>query len=253
MLFLIVGKSASGKDTLAQELTNRGLSQVISRTDRDARYDGEDTHIFVSKDLAKQEYEQAIAKTEISGNKYYALAEDIEDKDVYIIDPKGLKDLCHNCPDTTFHVIYVYANENNRRTHAIARATNKEEAANLFDARQVDEAMVFDEFKSICSDTPSQLPKNVVAVTVMENDYQPITMYNMAEQLMQYKRKLDGVKNMVIELSAYNIFDIDDDMMFKAFIDGEETRLPLEQICSIFLADDKQLAELTRSYLSLNN
>lgn len=249
MLFLIVGKSASGKDTLARELASRGLTQVISRTDRPPRHEGEDTHLFVDADTARREAPMAAAATVVAGHTYYALSTDVDGHDVYVVDPTGVRDLCENLPDTTFHVVYMEADDDIRRAHAIARADDPELAARLFDERNQKESPDFDEFRLICTDQPDSLPRNVVCVTIMLNDYQPTTVAEMAEGLVRYRRRFEGVKSMICELSAYGIFDIDDEMGFKVTEDGQEVRVPLEQVCAIFLADDAQLAQLTRSWL----
>lgn len=249
MLFLIVGKSASGKDTIADELEARGLTRVISRTDREPRFEGEGTHLFVSHEVAEEESGRAAAATKIAGINYYALPEDIEGHDVYIIDPQGVRDLCRNLPDTTFHVVYVEADDDVRRTHAIARADDPELAARLFDERNAKESPDFDEFRLLCTDQTFALPQNVTCVTVHLNDYEPSSAAGLAERLVRYKRRFEGVMRMICDLSRYDIFDIDEDNHFKGSLDGEDTRISLEQACASFLADNEQLAELTRSWL----
>lgn len=249
MLFLIVGKSASGKDTLAKAMAEIGLTQVISRTDRPRRTEEEDTHIFVDEETAKSESGRAAAATTIAGHTYYALPEDIAKHDVYIVDPKGVRDLCRNLPDTTFHVVYIDADDGMRKTHAIARADDKQEAARIFDERNASESPDFDEFRLLCTDQPDTLPKNIVCVTVIKNNYQPAYMAQTAENLARYARRFYGVRDMICDLSRYGVFDIDENSQFKVMLGDQETRLPLEQVCAIYLADNSQLASLTRSWL----
>lgn len=249
MLFLIVGKSASGKDTLAHALEEHGLTQVISRTDRDPRYEDEATHIFVDADTAKTEAGSAVAATEIAGHTYYALDEDIEAHDIYVVDPRGVRDLCRNMPDEVFHVVYVDADDALRKSHAIARAEDPELASKLFDERNASEAPDFEEFRLLCTDQPEALPQQVVAVTVIRNDYTPSTLGNTASRLADWKRQFEGVRHMICELSHYDLFDIDDDCHLRADIGNERVRISLDAATAVFLADDAQLASLTRSYL----
>lgn len=94
-LLLIVGRTASGKDTLAQALYKKGLSQVLSYTTRPRR-DGEgDTHIFIQPSQVTN-YPNKMAITEINGYVYFATKEDIDRHDIYIVDPIGIAYLLSN-------------------------------------------------------------------------------------------------------------------------------------------------------------
>lgn len=248
MLMLIVGKSASGKDRLAQELEGKGLTQVISRTDRPKRNQDEATHVFVDTKTAEAESKNAVAATTIAGHTYYALEDDMEGKDVYIVDPQGVRDLCKNMPESVFHVIYVQADEAKRMSKAIARADDPKLAEETFKARDAAEAPDFEEFRLLCTDQPECLPDNVVTVTVIDNDYTPSTLANVAERLIRWKRQMDAVIHMMCEMSRYGIFDIDDNCHLKVHIDDQDQYWPLERAAATVLADDEQLSQLWRSY-----
>lgn len=90
-LYLIVGASGSGKDYIVDKIC-KGFKKkkVISRTTRQPRYEGENTHKFVDWGQAITEFWDAIAKTTFAGNRYYTLEEDLKGKDFYIIDPNGV-------------------------------------------------------------------------------------------------------------------------------------------------------------------
>ena len=104
---LIIGKSGSGKDYLANLLcsktpffhlsNNKGvvvkppyLSQIISYTTRTRRPNEKDTHIFVEQFDPNTE---TIAQTTYHGHKYWATYEQLVNNDIYIIDPQGAIDL----------------------------------------------------------------------------------------------------------------------------------------------------------------
>lgn len=90
-LICLVGESGSGKDTIADILKlDYGLKSIKSYTTRPKRYNGENTHIFVD-DKAFSELKDVVAYTEFNGYKYCATAEQIENNDIYIIDPDGIK------------------------------------------------------------------------------------------------------------------------------------------------------------------
>ena len=90
-LYLIIGPSGSGKTRLADGLGRKcGMKSVESYTTRSPRYPGESGHIFVS-DEEFDKLTDLVAYTEFAGNKYCATAEQVENNDLYVIDPKGIK------------------------------------------------------------------------------------------------------------------------------------------------------------------
>ena len=69
-LFLFVGKSASGKTTIANLLEEKYLfNQVQSYTTRKPRYEGETGHIFVTEDEFNA-LEDIVSYTFYNGNQY---------------------------------------------------------------------------------------------------------------------------------------------------------------------------------------
>lgn len=93
IILCIVGKSGSGKSTIADKLHNQyGYDVLQSYTTRPERSEGETGHVFVTK----EEYDvvpDKVATTCFDGNYYCATKEQIDNNDIYIIDPKGLKEL----------------------------------------------------------------------------------------------------------------------------------------------------------------
>ena len=89
-IFLIVGCSGSGKTTITEQIEQKyGLKSIQSYTTRPKRYEDESGHTFVS-DEEFDELTDMVAYTEFAGNRYCATAEQIENNDLYIIDPKGV-------------------------------------------------------------------------------------------------------------------------------------------------------------------
>lgn len=107
-LFLFVGRSASGKTTIANILEEKyGYKQVSSYTTRPPRYDGEIGHIFVSKEEFDNLGELA-AYTYYNGNHYGTTVEQLKEYDIYVIDVPGIEDLLQKYKNDTRPICIIY-------------------------------------------------------------------------------------------------------------------------------------------------
>jgi guanylate kinase len=111
-IFLIVGPSGSGKTTVVNRLQKElGLKVIESYTTRPPRYDGEKGHVFVS-DKEFDKLENLVGFTKYDGFRYAATAEQVEENDIYVIDPAGVKyfkENYHGCKEV--RVVGIWANE----------------------------------------------------------------------------------------------------------------------------------------------
>lgn len=88
-IVLLMGKSGSGKTTIANVLNKKyGWTAIQSYTTRAPRCLGETGHIFVTDEEFNQ-LTDFVAYTEFAGNKYCATAQQVEENQIYIIDPDG--------------------------------------------------------------------------------------------------------------------------------------------------------------------
>lgn len=95
-LYLFVGKSASGKSTIATFLEKMyGYKSINSYTTRKPRYYNEPGHIFVSEDEFDQLGELA-AFRKYDGHRYGATYEQVKQCSLYVIDPVGAENLLQN-------------------------------------------------------------------------------------------------------------------------------------------------------------
>lgn len=123
ILLCLMGKTASGKDTLANKLCERsGLRQVISYTTRERRINEGDTHIFISN----EEYDaldasgQIAAFTQIGPYKYCCTIQQLYDNDVYVIDPIGVQHLRElNLPNLKLVTVYINTPDDIRKERAL--------------------------------------------------------------------------------------------------------------------------------------
>ena len=144
---MILGRSGSGKDTVASYLTKKyGLKQLCSTTTRPRRYPGEDTHVFVSEEEANM-MTNRVAETVISGYQYFATRQQLEECDVYVIDPAGLKYMIEKAPDIPICIAYIVANEKTRMNRALNRSAEPVKEKDVFLKRQESENEQFSSFE----------------------------------------------------------------------------------------------------------
>ena len=125
-IFLIVGCSGSGKTTITEQLEQKyGLKSIQSYTTRKPRYDGESGHTFVS-DEEFDKLTDIVAYTEFAGNRYCATAEQVENNDLYIIDPKGVDFFMKAYKGSkTPKIIFISSNLTTRYERMVERAETK--------------------------------------------------------------------------------------------------------------------------------
>lgn len=150
-LIIIVGKSRSGKDTLARYLNElHHIDPIVSyatRPKRETEKNGRE-HWFISpEDMAGLKKSPMLAYTynAKTGHEYCASLKDLKPDTwyTYILNPKGLYYLLSNLSDKVFlHVIYVDCNEKDLRK----RGKDRGEAPEVFEKRIESEQDEFDYF-----------------------------------------------------------------------------------------------------------
>lgn len=114
VLFCVVGKSASGKDTLCRLVKERlGYDIVCSLTDRPMR-EGEVNgreHYFCSQEKMTEvlEVEHVLAKTKIGKYRYCATVESLEPQTkLYIVDPNGIHYIQEHADELGIYPYVIY-------------------------------------------------------------------------------------------------------------------------------------------------
>ena len=128
-IYLIVGCSGSGKTTITEQLEMKyGLKSIQSYTTRPPRYDGETGHTFISN----QEFDELtdmVAYTEFAGNRYCATAEQVENNDLYVIDPNGVDYFIKSYKGKkTPKIIFIDSDLTTRYDRMVKRAEDKGDA-----------------------------------------------------------------------------------------------------------------------------
>ena len=161
-IFLIVGQTASGKDSLVNAMCQiekppiqdmfgdiwfQGkYKQLISYTTRPRRKNEGDTHIFIQPNEVEQYKDQIIAYTKIGDYEYFATKDQLKECDFYIIDYMGIQTLrLHNLDDEfRFVTIYINTPDKIRKQRALQ---NRKDNTKVFNERNLKEEFQFDMMK----------------------------------------------------------------------------------------------------------
>lgn len=122
-LILIVGRTASGKDSLVNQVCDRtGAKQLISYTTRPRRPNEGDTHRFVTEDDYQTfaSNNQIAAFTQIGQYKYWCTFDQLYEASFYVIDPDGIKTLRDlNVPNLRLVTVYIHVSDEERQRRAL--------------------------------------------------------------------------------------------------------------------------------------
>ena len=150
-LFCIMGRTCSGKTTLAKTvaatLHMKVLRSYTTRPMREGENEHTSDHIFISEDEVKLFEGKMAAYTEINGYKYFVTKDMVIESDIYVIDPKGYKMLEDTVKRKNMKVklvpIYIDVDVADQERRFRNRGNTREE----FWERYKSEAEQFDKFE----------------------------------------------------------------------------------------------------------
>lgn len=121
-LFLFVGRSASGKTTIAEKLAEiHGHTQVYSYTTRKPRFDGEIGHMFID-DNEFDNLGELVAYTEYNGFRYGTTSEQLDKCSIYVVDVPGVETLLQNYKtDRPIAIVYFDSTAHTRINRMLDR------------------------------------------------------------------------------------------------------------------------------------
>ena len=186
MKFLIVGRTATGKDTLASILIYKYKWKFVkSMATRPKRYDDEDTHVFISEEQANAiPLEDRVAYTKIGDYQYFATKEQVQESDAYIIDPNGVKVILEKMPEENFIIVYIRPVDRDiQKLNGTNRVDNTEHESKVFEKRYNAEDAQFTEFEDLLDSYRIYNYKNVKDAIQHVNNYDMDSMEYFAHIL----------------------------------------------------------------------
>ena len=150
-LFCIMGRTCSGKTTLAKTVAEtlhmKVLRSYTTRPMREGENEHTSDHIFISEDEVKLFQGKIAAYTEINGYKYFVTKDMIMNSDIYVVDPNGYKMLAEYVKEKGLIIelipIYIDVDVADQERRYRARGNTREE----FWERYKSEAEQFDKFE----------------------------------------------------------------------------------------------------------
>lgn len=203
--YLVVGRSAVGKDTVVRALCEKfGLKQIISYTTRPRRVGEGDTHKFITEDEAKQ-IKDKLAITHINGYEYFITKDQLTDGDIYIVDPKGAKEIrALSDQIIQYHVFNIWLPEEVRQERIAARGDDPAVAA----ARCADENAMFSEFESDKSNWDNSV-KNLDLTTTIDRLSHIIQAHNneLLDEIQRCITAEDDEDTSIFDTDLFKLID----------------------------------------------
>lgn len=164
-LFCIMGRTCSGKTTLAKTvaatLHMKVLRSYTTRPMREGENEHTSDHIFISEDEVKLFQGKIAAYTEINGYKYFVTRDMVMNSDIYVVDPNGYKMLAENIKRKNMKIklipIYTDVDVADQERRYRARGNTRNE----FWERYKSEAERFDKFEEEMGGYHTYVIKNI--------------------------------------------------------------------------------------------
>lgn len=200
-LYLITGRSGSGKTSVARLLQQRyGYTPVLTCTTRPRRFPGEDTYYFVTPEEFDS-LDGAMAVNTFAGHRYGLTGAALNDGDLCILEPKGILDIKRLYRGRPVKVIGLHAPATVLEERMRARGDSEEDIKK----RLENDTEAFHTMDDIC-DIVVHNRDLYEAVSIIEQyillceDEEPHCWVLTDDDCLQYRRRCINVDGPVYEL-----------------------------------------------------
>lgn len=259
MKFVIVGRCATGKSTLAQALSENGLNVLQTMTTRDPRpNDPTDglIHKFISANEAvAMDPTRKILQTTVGAYEYFTTEADLKAADVLIIEPEGVNELAAHMPGESIRLIHcVCDDEDARKRGALERSEDPAQAAVEFTARLQAEDERFTKFEDALTHNETFGFSSLLTYTY-KNNYSPECLKDMTATILAHARKCENLKTIARQCIALGVLTSSEPDCVDVVYEHPTPytmALPLEQYVDTLFYSDQNMAAMIHAWLSHN-
>lgn len=218
MIFLIAGRVGSGKHHLANLLKQNGMTESA----------------VVDGDI-----------TDMTAN-------------LCIVTPDDIYTITEKHPDTAFKLIYLHAEDIERRFNYVKHEEKKIEAEQRFveidDNEDFAHSELEDKIKVIDDDDMDWIPDNLVGIYRYANDYSENDINTYANALLRDNKLHNRLVSIITYLAKKGVISFDETDKKKVvatFKDGSKT-ISIDYFADLLTSQEKTFSEFMKMYLSIS-
>lgn len=208
MLTIIIGRTASGKTTFAEELAKLNMKYEVSYSTKEPRNEKDTSHHFVSEQEF-DELEDKILETSYNGKKYAYTKSQLNQAECIVLDPKGVNELLNLMPNLEIFIVNIIADKEKRKKNFLKRESekSKEEVLALFQKRDKEESFMFNEIENQIDKWQKTINQDeCIQCTGFINVHNMYGMEDFCNEVMRYKNNIILAKELLpfIEIAKTN-------------------------------------------------
>lgn len=279
MKIIIVGKTGTGKSSLADAIHRIGGLRIMKSTTTRAPRNDEDRerYNFISKEDAAN-IETKYIRTTIGEDEYFVTEEELRAADVAILDPYGVRDITSALPDEVIHVVYLHVDPGdgesvtrfeNALEQRIKSSDNPEEVRHSLRNKRQSEGERFRDFECMVFDSarpenqPNAEPQRkifidpqyngrIVGLNDYQNDFVPESMTATALNLVIMMRKFKNLLTIVDQCAQLEILSSPEPGLILANDDitGQEVLKPIEDVTYTLLQNPALMTQVLSAWLT---
>ena len=208
MLTVIIGRTASGKTTFAEELAKLNMKYEVSYSTKEPRNEKDTSHHFISEQEF-DELEDKILETSYNGKKYAYTKSQLNQAECIVLDPKGVNELLNLMPNLEIFIVNIIVDKEKRKKNFLKRESekSKEEVLDLFQKRDEEESFMFNEIEKQLDKWQETINQDdCIQCTGFINVHNVYGMEDFCNEVMRFKNNIILAKELLpfIEIAKAN-------------------------------------------------